>query len=1162
MSAQVERIQIITEMQASEALTEIQRLTLANKNLNAQLEQTVGRSRQASTARRELRDQIRQNTLALNEHYRSLGNDGLNINQLNTKLKNLQKQYRELIPASANYTAEERRLRQEIVSTTSALESRNSRLRQTESIFTMLRTQGPAAIIGGIGGGIAAMLMTLVSSISAIVPNAVEKFAKITDKLAQMRKATGLTEQGVESLNSKIAKIDTRTAVSDLQDIVVIAGQMGIANEQVKNFTNSTDKLTVALSDEFKGGAEEVTKVFGSLRNVLVDIKTDNVGDDILKIGNAVNVLGANGLATGPVVADITNRIGSAGQVYGVTAGQTLGLAAAYQEMTISAERGSTATIKILARMSSAPEEFAKIAGMSTKKFKELVNSNIMQAFLLVSEGFAKSKGAATEFAKKLEDAEISSASITEVLSKVGQNTKMVQEKMDLATDSLTNTNSIMDEFNLKNENFAADLEKAGKNLGRLTSSFSKFASAIVAPFISLFASLGKETESATDRFNQNRIATDQLIGKTESLSKKYTELQPKITSNKTAQAELNQVIKEIATLVPGAGTSFDAYGNALTVNMGIVNQFIDKQKILQKQMKFDALNELSEANNKLGGERAQLVKLLASGNYAKDWVGMNLVNLPADKAAANYAKITTRIKELTNEINYNWKLKRDFDKDISVNPVKPSKPATTDSLSDEEIKKQQQLAQKRIENHAKVIAETNRMDIEQLEDVFQKKKASIEEEMRLYVEEKAKQLQANELSQEDYDKAISAKAKQTSNELTTLEKERAKKEEEQSIKLAKLIQETKLKLAELGGDEELIISQKIALNIVEEQLALFQAGEEQHTYIKRNYAAERAKLEIEATKKAEDTKFKLLKDRMDASIKYQQEKAIDDKFRELETTRNTEDAKMAFKRRATEALSDLTFSFISSNTENEVSQENDKYQRLLKLNDDRLAQGLISEQEHANRKIQIEEQHDAKVRDLKRKQAIFDKARALMDIAINTATGVIKAASGIVTSGMIPWIIATGAVEAAAVAATPIPQFMDGGFTDNAQRAFAMFNKPTSQSKLAWVNEAGPEFILNNGAVRSSMFPVIYPILEAMNRGQDPSNEKVGTMTDVKNTTGSMVSVPVTLLEKLTGLFDKLNTHLDNPKSPVLVIGYKTAEEIVDAANEVKSIKSNVLTQ
>ncbi len=1156
-----ERIKIITEFQASEALSEIQKLTLANQNLNAQLEQQDNKTKEGKKARRELKDQIKENTKALNEHYKALGNDGLTSNQLANKLNSLKNQYKQLIPAAANYRDEEKKLRTEILNTTRALEARQQGLRQTDSIFAQLKKMNPTALVGGFAGGVAAMIMTAVAAIKSVVATAITSYAKITDTFATMRKASGLTEQGLDSLNAKLEKVDTRTAQQQLQEIVVVAGQMGIAKDQIEGFVKSTDKLVVALGDEFKGDAEEVTKVFGQMRNVLTDIKTDNVSNDMLHLGNAVNVLGASGMATGPVIADITSRIGSAGTVYGLTAGQVLGLAASYQEMAISTERGSTATVKILDKMSAAPEQFAKIAGMTTKDFRNLVNTNIGEAFLLVAKGFASSKGQATEFAAKLADAEISSASISEVLAKVGSNTDLVRSKFGLATDALGNTTSIMDEFNIKNETFQADIEKAEKTTTRWISQLGKLGAAIISPFIKIVASLGSEAKSATEKFNEQRDSNQQLITKTQALKTKYEELLPKINDNKTAQAELNKVIRDLGATVPGAGTSFDQYGNALTVNMGLVNQFIERQKILQKQMKASALEELTNENNKLAGERADLLRRLSNGSYAIDMVGRDIVNLPAEKAAANYKKIKDRIDEINASIQQNWKAKRDFDKEIAVTPPVPPKKTGGgggSGISEDENKKQEELAKQRVENHAKTIAEIAKNEIELTEDTYAKRKASLEEEMRLYTEARNKELEENKLNQDDYDNALLSKAKLIAKQLEQIEKERDNKQLESALKVSKSSAEAELAEAENTGDEKEILAKKLALSIVEEQIAIMASGEEYHNSIHRNFAAQRAKLEIDLTKKAEDEKAKIKKKALDDQKEYEQARDEYERKISIDTLKNTEDAKSDFKKRSQQAFSEVAFSFVTSNIQNELSEEDKKYQRLIELNDQRLQAGTISEAEHAKRKLEIESQHDARVRELKRKQAIFDKAKAILDIAINTASGVVKAASGIVTAGMIPWIIATGAIEAAAVAAMPIPAFAQGGFTDtNKEYANA---KPTASAKLAWVNEQGTEFMINNTGVRSAVFPTILPLLQAMNAGQNPMTTSIsGSNRGVAGNTAGISAEERNFWSGLKQSIDRLNYNLENPTAPNLVVGYKAAEEILDAANEVKGIINNI---
>lgn len=63
-----------------------------------------------------------------------------------------------------------------------------------------------------------------------------------------------------------------------------------------------------------------------------------------------------------------------------------------------------------------------------------------------------------------------------------------------------------------------------------------------------------------------------------------------------------------------------------------------------------------------------------------------------------------------------------------------------------------------------------------------------------------------------------------------------------------------------------------------------------------------------------------------------------------------------------------------------------------------------------------------------KQKQAKFNKAQALVDIAINTAVGVSAVTKdGLLGLALIPIIIALGAVQAAAVLAQPIPKYKDG---------------------------------------------------------------------------------------------------------------------------------------
>lgn len=299
------------------------------------------------------------------------------------------------------------------------------------------------------------------------VSNLISQNAKLSDSFSDIRKTTGMTEQEVNKLNKAFTQMNTRSTTAELRDIAIAAGQLGISKKDILSFTAATDKLVVALGDEFTGGAEEVTKEMGALRNIFSDIKSDKIDEDMLRIGNAVNELGASGMATGPVVTDFANRIGGVGISLGLTSGQVLGLSATLQELNVSTERGGTAITKILLKMTQKTDEFSKVAGMSTKEFTDLVNKDLYGAFVKVAEGATKTGGSATQFSKILDELGVDGAGASEVFAKLGKNTGLLQEKVDLANVSLQNTDSIMNEFNIKNENAAANVERIGKWLSK-----------------------------------------------------------------------------------------------------------------------------------------------------------------------------------------------------------------------------------------------------------------------------------------------------------------------------------------------------------------------------------------------------------------------------------------------------------------------------------------------------------------------------------------------------------------------------------------------------------------------------------------------------------------------------------------------------------------------
>jgi TP901 family phage tail tape measure protein len=300
-----------------------------------------------------------------------------------------------------------------------------------------------------------------VQQLGNVITAAKDKIYTMSDSLSDVSKATDLSAKDVRKLNSELAGLDTRTATADLRDMAIVAGKNGIQKD-LAGFVKSVDQVNIAFGDEFSN-ATELTETIINLRKIFSDIKTDDTGADVIHIGNAMNYLADAGTATGKTMADFASRMGGVLIPKGVATGQVLGLATTLEELSVTAERGSTAVNTIFQKMLTNVEGFAKVAGTSTEEFAHLLNTNIWAAFNKFIVGTQKGGAQATEFAKILQDTELSGSGASEVISKLAANQDMLAKYVDAGTQKLKESGAITTEVSKKNNNAAAILDKLGK---------------------------------------------------------------------------------------------------------------------------------------------------------------------------------------------------------------------------------------------------------------------------------------------------------------------------------------------------------------------------------------------------------------------------------------------------------------------------------------------------------------------------------------------------------------------------------------------------------------------------------------------------------------------------------------------------------------------------
>ena len=133
----------------------------------------------------------------------------------------------------------------------------------------------------------------------------------------------------------------------------------------------------------------------------------------------------------------------------------------------------------------------------------------------------------------------------------------------------------------------------------------------------------------------------------------------------------------------------------------------------------------------------------------------------------------------------------------------------------------------------------------------------------------------------------------------------------------------------------------------------------------------------------------------------------------------------------------------------NRYDQEREAVDAAFLADEEKAARKKVLDAEEAERQKEI----DADIRKEKRKQAILSKMQALADVAIKTAQAIMASVAASPLTGGLPWSAAAaglGAAQAAAIIATPIPEYAKGK------------KETDSYEGLAIVGEKGTELMID----------------------------------------------------------------------------------------------------
>lgn len=397
--------------------------------------------------------EVLSNKNRMAELQKEIGLTGLTMGQLQSKATMLRNTLRNLIPGSPDYLRYDAELRQ--VSARMAEVSgraQTARLSIASIADNFNRYQSLAV-------SFFAALTGVVLSIQKII----DINGKLSDAQSDVMKTTRMTKEEVDGLTKSFGLLKSRTQRIDLLGIAAVGGELNIAKSEILDFVKVMDKSGVALGDSFEGGAEEVATKLGKIKNLYSELKEARVELTFESVGSALNDLGADGNATAGNVAEFVTRVGSMPEAFKPSIAVALGLGAAFEETGLNAEKSASNYSKVITIAANNIEGFAKVMGKPKKQMEDLMNTNPNEFFLQFSKSISNLKP--VELAKVLDSLKLNDNEVKQVISAAGNNVDLFRQKIDLANNSLNEGTSLTDEYNIKNNNLAATLEKISKKV-------------------------------------------------------------------------------------------------------------------------------------------------------------------------------------------------------------------------------------------------------------------------------------------------------------------------------------------------------------------------------------------------------------------------------------------------------------------------------------------------------------------------------------------------------------------------------------------------------------------------------------------------------------------------------------------------------------------------
>lgn len=464
--------------------------------------------------------------------------------------------------------------------------------------------------------------VALQKALGFVVKQAKEAFKGSVDfesALADVGKTTTMNATQLEYFGQRMKQLSTEIPITatELLNLAEIAGQLGIADEDIQQFTEVMAALGVTTNLSSEQAAESIAKI----ANIM-----GTEADEFERFASVVVDLGNNGASTEEEIVNMASRIAGVGKLIGMTESDILGISSALASLGIEADAGGGTISKWLTEMatdvltaSGQLEDFAKVAGMTAGEFRNAWQEDPAQAFNAWVQGLARMEEEGQSALITIGKFGVNEIRMRRVLASLATGNEVLDASLQMANDAWE-------------ENVALQ-EEAGVRYGTSASKLSMFTNQLGNLKVALGDKLKPVTIQTVEELQEIAKAATEAVEGTQSLPKMIADIDSAYNAQ-DKRVEINKA--QVLSLID----SLEGLGDLNDLDSGGTKQYYE----LLSNLKAIAPDVASRINSTTGAIEGGYGALRAA---TEEWEKGQKLSLEVAKAEEQVSALEIAEKQL-----------------------------------------------------------------------------------------------------------------------------------------------------------------------------------------------------------------------------------------------------------------------------------------------------------------------------------------------------------------------------------------------------------------------------------------------------------------------------------------------------------------------------------